>query len=286
MRISGGEFAAVYFGQEIGSRMQAGLHVFSGLARNLAGVAKVGLPWSPLFVVALWRRRGSDEFPVRSAWFFGLWVLAVVALMAIPARRYDRYMIVAIPALAIPSAWAIVRWISDETARRLPLAITAAALAWIALVTVWPIDLQIWRNQAFLEARCHLDAFDPGGEAVLYEPGLPSGPARGEARWQLRATVVFHLDRALHTLRTVEEIETAATPFVFAALARAEPLERRGWTRVLEDSDAKYGLYENPALDDAVGREVYQRNAQASRVCVAALPGPAPSGSAPRRGRG
>ncbi len=90
------------------------------------------LPWTPWTVAALWRGRDKGLGLGARGCFFLAWFLAGLLLLTLSAWKAKHYLIPLLPALSIPSAWALVR---DTTNLRWPKwRLVALGLAGAALI--------------------------------------------------------------------------------------------------------------------------------------------------------
>ena len=103
-----------------------------GWAFYLFRVPALLLPWTPWTVAALWRGRDKGfRFGARGC-FFLAWFLVGLLLLTLSAWKAKHYLIPLLPALSIPSAWALVR---DTTNLRWPKwRLVALGLAGAALI--------------------------------------------------------------------------------------------------------------------------------------------------------
>ena len=93
----GSAFTDAYFSEQIGSRVAPGLHIFSNAAGYLGDVAVRALPWWPVAAYALVRRGRAGAQERAGMLAAGLWFVAILLLMAVPPKVYDRYMVPGLP---------------------------------------------------------------------------------------------------------------------------------------------------------------------------------------------
>jgi hypothetical protein len=114
-----------------------------------------------------------------------------------------------------------------------------------ALATL-PIEIHTYPCRGFTEAKPVLDTLAPGSELAAFDPDAPSGRARAEVRWGMRAKAYWYLDRTLVNYATPAELAAAAPPFVVTRDRDAAPLAEAGYQPFL-DLDARYRLLRRAA---------------------------------------
>ena len=266
--VGGDEFVQVYFAQEMGERMEVGGHILMGLAENLQSLLIGTLPWMPLCLVALWPwRKRWEKLPKELNLFFALWIIEVLVTMAWPEKRYNRYTLLAHPALVIPGAWMAVNWMStmarEKAARRIAYLAVAASVVMMA----WPAPLHKWTGMEFVKGRHYLDEFMPGAPAAYFDPDYESGLSTTDSQWPVRSSSVYFLDRSVETYQTVAELNELRVPFVFARNLHADELLAQDWKRVLVEEE-HIGLYQNPFLVESIEHEDYEERIQSIRLRI------------------
>ncbi len=223
-----------------------------------------------LLALVLWSLR-------RSPWpgFWGTWWLAALAPTAlIPSPEFaaDRYLVMALPAVAALAAWAasgIAAWAAART-RWAPQALLAAfalllalPLAWatLARARVWGSDLALWR-EATRVSPANSRAWYQYARLLYAEDSLDA--AEGAARRSLAIGVPNHLPfMLLSDIKTTKgELDSSvffarlavqaapgkcdarvALARVLAALERWPEVEREAESALAIDSSSRPALY-------------------------------------------
>jgi 4-amino-4-deoxy-L-arabinose transferase-like glycosyltransferase len=245
----GAEFGGTYFGEQIGSRIALGGHLLRNLAQNLGAFLVRGLPWWPLSLYALtrWRRAGSSErWGMQVAL---LWVAVVVVLMAIPPKRYDRYLVPAYPAMGLLAGYGLSRIMSERHRAAAPAIAAFAATALLFVLATVPVPLHSYQCRGFVQARPLLDRLSPGATITAYDPRFPTGPSRASGQWGLRAETIYYLDRYLVNCSRPEDLVGAGQQFVICKDDYAGALSGVGYDVLLELDDNDWLLGRCPRGD-------------------------------------
>jgi 4-amino-4-deoxy-L-arabinose transferase-like glycosyltransferase len=237
----GGRFADVYFGEQMGSRISVGSHVFGNLWTNVSVLLLRSLPWSPFAVYAVlrWRRIGV---PQRAGLGLALlWIAEVVLLMAIPPKRYDRYAIPAYPAIALVAGCGLDMVLTEQLRRVVPRAALSVAGLWMFVMAIVPVPLHTYSSQGFSVARQLLDQAAPGTEIAYFDPQLPPGPGEDPRQWNVRSKAFYYLDRSLRNYGGTEELLASHDEFAIVHRRHRDFLARAGF-RALLSLDGNYWL--------------------------------------------
>ncbi len=229
----GSGFGGTYFGEQIAGRLVLGGHVLRNLAQNLGALLVRGLPWWPLSLYALtrWRRAGSWE---RWGMLVALlWIGVVVGLMALPPKRYDRYLVPAYPAMGLLAGYGLSRLMSERLRAMLPAIVAVAATALLFVLATVPVPLHSYRCRGFVEARALLDRLSPGATIASYDPRFPTGPSRVPQQWGLRAKTIYYLDRYLVNHARAQELARAGVELVICRQEHTGALLEQGYRELV-----------------------------------------------------
>ena len=201
----------------MGSRFVAGMHIPLNIGRNLWGIMTRGLPWWPFAALAIicCRRRAKGREMMAMAMLL-IWIGGIVLFMAVPPKRYDRYLIPACPALAVLAAYGACSVLPERFHRRVPGAVWRICVIVAVLLATVPIPVHRYRRSGYAEARILLDRLGAPGTLVSYDPRFDPGLSRHERQWSLRAATVYYLDRRLHNANSVDQLQRNVPPFVVA----------------------------------------------------------------------
>ena len=233
-------FTELYFGEQMGSRLSLGSHFFANLGGNISAMLIRSLPWWPLGAYAVARVRRMEPGERSGIWMALLWIAAVLVLMAIPPKRYDRYIIPAYPAIALAAGHGLNMLLSKRLRAAAPMIISRFAVVLTLLLATVPVPLHTYRCRGFAEVRSFLDGAMPGTSVASYDPRFPAGPSRAPKQWGLRAEVTYYLDRCLVNYAHPGQLAEAPPRFIisredyFGALVdvgyeAVMPLDKRYW---------------------------------------------------------
>jgi 4-amino-4-deoxy-L-arabinose transferase-like glycosyltransferase len=238
----GREFSGTYFGEQIGSRITLGSYFLGNVADNVTILLLRTLPWWPLAAYTAVQARHT---PPRLRWGVRLaliWIVAIGLLMAVPPKRYDRYMIPSYPAVALLAGCGLSMLLSERVRAALPAIITGVAVVSVFVMATVPIPIHNERCRGFLVARPLLDWLSPGDDVAGHDSRFPTGPARDPRQWSIRSKVYYYMDRD-HVMNysTPEELIEAGREFVIVRRKYVRKVTAHGYERIL-DLDSSHVL--------------------------------------------
>jgi len=233
----GRAFTDSYFGEQIAGRMQAGGQFFANAAGYLAVMSARALPWWPFGAYALLRRQHAEPAERRGMALSVLWFLAILALMSVPPKTYDRYMIPAYPAVALLAGSGLARLLPGRWHPRVPAVAAAYAVTLTCLLAIVPLEIHSYRCKGFVEARPMLDRLSPGATIAAFEPKDPPGPAVLPQQWGLRSRCIYYLDRTFVNYPTPEAVAASGERFVIVRRDNLGALTEVGYEPLRKLSD-------------------------------------------------
>jgi hypothetical protein len=245
----GKQFTDAYFGEQMGSRLPLGTHFFGNLGANIGVLLVRSLPWWPLGAYAIARVRSMGPGERLGIWMVLLWIAEVVVLMAVPPRRYDRYVIPAYPAIALAAGLGLDMLLSQRLRAAAPVLITRCAVVLVLLLATVPVPLHTYRCRGFVECRPFLDGVEPGSVVASYEPRFPAGPSRAPGQWYLRAEATYYLDRLLVNYARPEQLAGAPYRFIISLEDYHGLLAEVGYEVVMPLGKRYWLLCRRPATD-------------------------------------
>ncbi len=237
----GAAYTEAYVGEQIGSRIALGSHVIENVGRNAVSVSVRGLPWWPLGAWALVRWRRAEAPRRRAMAVAALWIVAVIALMAIPPKNYDRYVIQAYPAVALLAAAGLAALLPESARDAMPRVLRWLVALQVFALATFPLDIHTYSCAGFTTARPLLDRLMPGAEIACHYPKAPSGRRQPKVRWGLRAKTYWYLDREVVNYATPAEVAAAAPLLLITRDDEVESLTAVGYDMWLE-LDKSYRL--------------------------------------------
>jgi len=247
------KFAERYLGAQIEDRLVLGWHIPANVVRHIGSILLRGLPWTPLALLALVRRRRLGHRELASGrterWGMTLalvWAAEVIVLMAVAPRPYDRYLIPAYPAIMLLAGLGLDQLLSPRARAAAPAVVACLGVASTFLLAVVPVKLHTYQSTGFVHARDLLDTVTPGTPLAVYDPTVPPESSRIYGSWVLCSKTNYYLRRPLRISVSEEELLAASPRFVMARNQYAEPLRTAGYEKIL-DLDGTYQLFERHA---------------------------------------
>ncbi len=232
-REAGVAFTDVYVGREILPRLAIGPHVLQGIWDSFLALITQGLPWWPLAAWAIiFAARRSGSATRTQTFLLVSWILAVMLMMAIPVKNYDRYMMSAYPAVALLAGQRLAQALGEARLPRVRTLLNRTALAAAMLLLVIPLPIRKDGFEDYVGLRTVLDSFDPGPRLATVDPRFPTGLSKAEGQWWLRAVSWYYVNRQLDNFASAEEAAQDRRPFVLSE-DRFEDLCVRGGYRNL-----------------------------------------------------
>ncbi len=222
-----GDFADRYIGKEVAARLVFGSHFFANLWKDISVLVLRSLPWSLLAAYGAWRSRRSGSSERLGTWFALLWMVEVVVLMAVPPKRYDRYMVPAYPAVALLAGYGLTFLLPQRVHGRIAGGVVRLAVACALLLAMIPVKLHSYDCEGYVRAKAVLDHAVPGTSVAWY------GPAGGEPSWGLTAKSVYYLDRTVAAYTDFGALERDGVEFVIAEEERSPALKQHGFRDIL-----------------------------------------------------
>ena len=246
----GGAYTDTYFRGQITSRMTAGAHLLGNLGMNLGVVVVLGLPWSPLggVAVARWSRATAAER--RGLVLALVWVGWVVVSMAVPPKRYDRYVIQAYPAVALLAAFGLRALLPERVRAALPAFLRTLVIVQVFVLATLPIKLHSYRCTGFVAARPVLDRLAPGTQLAGYDPKRPSGRGSTSVKWGMRAGAIYYLEREMVNYSTHGELLAERPRFVVTRGGYVDALTRSGYGPMIELREGQWLLARSAQGDE------------------------------------
>ena len=237
----GAAYTEPYVGEQIGSRIALGSHLLDNVGRNVVSVSVRGLPWWPLGAWALIRWRRAEAPRRRAMAVAALWIVAVIALMAVPPKNYGRYVIQAYPAVAPLAAVGLAALLPERARDAMPRVLRWLVVLQVFALATLPVELHNYNCTGFTTARPLLDRLTPGAEIACHYPKAPSGRRQPEIHWGLRTKVYWYLDREVVNYATPAEVAAAAPLLLITRDDEVEALTSVGYDLLLE-LDGSYRL--------------------------------------------
>jgi len=242
-------FSAIYFGGEAtGTEVAFGAHLAPNLWQNILALLVRSSPWWPLALVGIWRLRRGEPRERLALALAAMWTILVVLAAAVPAKRYDRYVIPACPAVALMAGNGLLALLPKRWAAKLPGAIALIAVAIALILAILPIKLHSYRCRGFAMARDLLEQLEPAEKSLaFYAPGArPLDPHEPTDRnWGARAKAIFYLDRTITLFPSTEALLESGRPFVMARPKHGAHLRDAGFVELLALDDG-YSLFLRP----------------------------------------
>lgn len=158
-----------------------------------------------------------------------LWFLAILVVMAVPPKTYNRYLLPAYPAVALLAGWGLCNLLSERARARVPAVATAFVLTVACLVATIPVRLHTNPCKGFVEAGPLLNRLSPGATIAAYKPDEPPGPSRQPQQWVLRSCAVYYLGRNYVNYQRPQDAAAAGERFVISGQADSEALRAAGY---------------------------------------------------------
>jgi len=247
-------FVDVYFREQIGSRMAMGVHFFSHVWANMSVLLLRSLPWWPLGVYAVARRRRSGSRERWGTCLALLWIAEVVILMAVPPKRYDRYTMPAYPAIALLAGFGLNLLLSVRVRKAVAYAAMTTALLIVFVLATVPVQVHTYSCAGFGTARELLDRVSPGQEVASYDPHMPPGPGHDPRQWGLRSKIFYYMGRRLENYPDLEQLLASPEAFVIVRDRHQDALTGTGF-KVLLRLDNHYRLAQRCAPGAAADAE-------------------------------
>lgn len=251
----GSQFTEPYFYEQVGSRIEVGLHLLTNLRQNMLWIAVRGLPWWPLGALALMRWGRADARTRTALMLAVLWVVAVAVSMAVPPKGYDRYLIQAYPAVALLAAVGLDGLLSERARALLPRVVCGLVVVALVVLGTLPIRIHTWSARGFVTARPVLDRLLPGKPLAVHDPQRPSGRSGECVRWSIRAKSVWYLDRDVVNYKTPRAARAAGEPFVITSRRHIQAMLDTGYRLLFELDDNHRLLYHRKYLPTPVGAQ-------------------------------
>jgi 4-amino-4-deoxy-L-arabinose transferase-like glycosyltransferase len=229
----GSGFADSYFGREMGDRAVLGMHMLKNLARYLANLSVRTLPWWPFAAYAVVRRRGGEGAARWGKAVSLVWLGAILLVMSLPPKAYDRYLILACPAVALLAGYGLDALLSVRLRAAMPAIVAGYAVAASCLLAVLPVSIHTESCKGFTEARPLLDRLAPGDKIAGYDPRVPSGPSSSPQAWSVRSLTIWYLDRHLVNYASPGELADSDERFVISKEEHLPAVEGAGFEAVM-----------------------------------------------------